>query len=187
MSTATHMRDVKLEDLSDNEFRDLVDREIRKDHPQTPRDEQARLNAISPKLRHPAVINRWVTALEIMKASAETQLGAKRSELKKLHGTISDEDYLERVRKYQGWKAGNVRFLNSVQQRLLEARYHRMRQFGIMFPTEVIAERNRASDAVLALIGAIQIHKMTVLGEYDPTEADEALWASVEATVKEQL
>lgn len=189
MSTAqAHMRDVKLEDLPDEEFRDLVDREIRKDHPNTSTAEKARLNALSPKLRYPTVIDRWIMVLEIMKASAETQLGAKRSELKKLHGRVSEEEYISRLRTYQGWKAGNVRFLNSVQQRLLEARWHRSRDLGAkIFPSRMVEERNQASQSVLVLAEAIESHRQTVLAEYDPTEADEALWAVIQDTVEEGL
>lgn len=186
-ASVTTMRDVKLEDLPDDQFRELVDREIRKDHPSTPQADRARLNALSPKLRHPEVVNRWIMVLEVMKDSAETQLGAKRCELKKTHGVVSEKDYEERLRTYQGWKAGNVRFLNSVKARLLEARYTRTQHFGMMFPTRMIEERNRSSAAALLLVKAIESHRQTVLAEYDPTEADEALWASIQDTVKEML
>lgn len=154
---------MRLEKLSDEEFRDLVDKELRKDHPSTSAAERERLNSLSPDLRDPAVINRWIAVLEVMKASAETQLGAKRSELKKSHGRVTEAEYEERLRSHQGWRAGNLRFLNSVNQRLIEARYQRSE-----------TEKN--------LVRAIEKHRQTVLAEYDPTDADEALWA---AAIKE--
>lgn len=179
-------KDVKLEDLPDAEFRRLVDREIRKDHPNTPRNEQARLNALSPKLRHPAVIGRWIMVLETMKASAETQLGAKLAELKKDHGKITEEEYKERRSQYLQWKAGNVRFLNSVQQRLLDARYARNKLFGSELPTRLVRERNSATESLVKIVEAVQSHRSVTLAEYDPTEADEDLWAVIQQATKEQ-
>jgi hypothetical protein len=170
---------VNLEDLSDLDFRDLVDRELRKDHPQTSPTEKQRLALLSPELRSPEVINRWIMVLEIMKASSETQLGAKLAETKKLHGTIPQAEYLKALRKYQSWKAGNVRFLHSVNARLVEARAIRTRLFGTTYPTRIVDERNKASQALNSLIRAIEMHRTTVLTEYDPSDADEALWDAV--------
>lgn len=150
----------KLEDLSDADFRDLVDRELRKDHPSTQTQERAELTAISERFRHPAVIDRWIMYLEIMKASSETQLSAKRSDLKKTHGTVSEAEYLTKRRAYEAWKAGNVRFLHSVQIRLIEARAIR-------------ARRDRA-----AMRKAIETHRAAATVEnYEPEAHDLTLWA----------
>ncbi len=170
---------MSLEELSDREFRDLVDRELRKDHPQTSPQEKQRLATLSPQLRSPEVINRWIMVLEIMKASSETQLGAKLAETKKLHGTMPQAEYEKRLRTYQGWKAGNVRFLHSVQARLLEARAIRTRLFGTQYPSRIVEERNAASQALASMIVAIETHRTKVLTEYDPSDADEALWEAI--------
>lgn len=152
----------RLMDLSDEAFRDLVDRELRKDHPSTPESERVELNGISEQFRRPAVIDRWISVLTIMKTSSETQLGARRSDLRKTYGTITDEEYQARRRAYESWRAGNVRFLHSVQQRLIEAR----------------SVKEKA--LVETLLDAIETHRATTLGDdYDPTDADEALWSVV--------
>ena len=178
--TMTEKTSVKLADLPDADFRNLVDRELRKDHPSTPADEREYLKALSPKFRDPAVIDRWIFALEIMKASSETQLSAKRSDLKKTHGTIPDAEYQTRRRAYESWKAGNVRFLHSVQQRLLEARALRAVRFGQTYPYRLVEERNQTAQALVSLRKAIETHRATVLDEdYEPTDADTALWAAI--------
>lgn len=168
-------------ELSDKDFRDLVDRELRKEHPQTTPVERQRLNIATEQLRSSEVINRWVSVLEIMKSSVETQLGAKLSEIKKLHGTIPQSEYEAKLRVYQAWKPGTARFLHSVNQRLLEARAIRLRLFGVVSPTRLTEERNLASQSLLDLIRAVEIHRETVLGEYDPTDADETLWEVLRA------
>lgn len=170
---------MSLANLSDKEFRDLVDQELRKEHPQTTAAERTRLSVASEQLRAPETINRWIAVLEVMKSSAETQLGAKRAEIKKLHGTIPQTDYEAKCRVYQGWKPGTMRFLHSVEQRLLEARADRMELFGYLYPARVTEERNTLSQHVLYLIEAVQVHRETVLAEYDPTDADETLWETI--------
>lgn len=169
------------EELSDKDFRDLVDQELRKEHPQTTPAERQRLTIAAEQLRSPEAINRWVSVLEIMKSSVETQLGAKLAEIKKLHGTIPQIDYEAKLRTYQAWKPGTARFLHSVNQRLLEARAIRLRLFGVLYPTRLTEERNLASQSLLDLIRAIEIHRQTVLEEYDPTDADETLWETLRA------
>jgi hypothetical protein len=170
---------MNLEELSDKEFRDLVDKELRRDHPQTSQEEKRRLEEIVPMLRSPQVIDRWISVLEVMKASSETQLGAKLAEIKKFHGSITQSDYENKLRGFQSWKAGNLRFLHSVQQRLLEARATRIRLFGKNYPTRLAEERDRLSQTLLRLIRAVEIHRETVLREYDPSDADEVLWEAI--------
>lgn len=171
---------MRLADLADNEFRIFVDKELRKDHPSTPPGERERLNGLAPQLREPDVLLRWITALEMMKASSETQLGAKRAETKKLHGSVTQEEYETKLRAYQGWKAGNVRFLNTVQDRLREARALRSRIFGQSAPTRLVEERNLASQAYIDLIRAVENHRDRVIAEYDePSDADEELWENI--------
>lgn len=190
MVTTMQGGSAKLEELPDREFRELVDRELRKEHPHSDRDvaERCRRNrcrscqqiaAISPQLREPEVVGRWITLLEMMKASSETQLGAKRDELLKKHESMIHDEWLELKREFQGWRAGNVRFLNSVTSRLLEAREIRRRYFGAEYPTRAIEERNLASKNYLRLLSAITDHRNTVGDEYEATEADQALWATI--------
>lgn len=180
MVAVTQLRGTKLEDLPDEEFRKLVDRELRRGHINTSPREQVELKTISQKLRHPAVIDRWISVLEIMKSSSEAQLGAKRSDLKKVHGTVPEAEYQSRLREYEAWRAGNVRFLNSVQERLIETRYVKLRLFGLEQPVRLEVERNQAMQALLTFKVAIESHRSTVLSEdYEPTDADTALWSVV--------
>lgn len=180
MTVTSIVRKAKLEDIPEGEFRDLVDRELRKDHPSISEQERAELNALAPRLRHPAVIDRWIGVLEIMKASSETQLGAKKSDLKKVYGTISMAEYQSRRRGYESWRAGNLRFLHTVQQRLLEARQIKTRIFGVSFPDRLAEERNAAAQALIEMRRAIANHKSEVLAQYDdPSDADTTLWATI--------
>lgn len=187
MSSAANLipTDALLDELSNEQFRELVDRELRKDHPSTSRGEHDYLVAMSVKLRDPAVLPRWISVLETMKASAETQLSAKRSDVKKLHGSISHKEYVAKLRAYESWRAGNVRFLHSVNSRLLEARYLRFQFYGLTFPERLTAERNWSSQALLQLIKAVEKHREHVLADYDPTSADESLWEAVGGVTKE--
>lgn len=161
----------KLEELPDDEFHKLVDQELRRTHSNTPEHEQRYLNTIADKLRHPAVIDRWIMELSIMKASAETQLGARRADLKKIHGTVPEGDYQSRKRAFDSWRAGNMRFLHSVQQRLLEARYERAKMHSQTTATQESLDMFRR---------AIENHRAQVLSEdYEPTDADTSLWSVV--------
>lgn len=181
----------KLEDLSDKDFRELVEREIRKDIPSLTDTDRRMLRTVGNKLREPENVGRWITALERIKASSETQLGAKREDLLKQHDEWVDGrgnvhpglphgEYLAKRREFQDWRAGNVRFLNRVKDRLFEARELQSRYFGAGYPTRAIQERNLASEAYMRLLSAIEAHRAaTEAGPFEPTEDDHALWGVI--------
>lgn len=183
--------EMNLEDLSDRDFRDLVEREIRKDLPSLSDDDKRMLQAVGRKLREPENVDRWITTLEQIKASSETQLGAKRLDLMKQHDDWTDErgrfhpalsngDYLAKKREFQDWRAKNVRFLNRVQERLLAARDLRRRYFGIEYPTRALQERNMASESYIRLLSAVEAHRVaTENGDFEPTDDDRKLWGVI--------
>lgn len=158
----------QMQELSDDIFRDLVNRELRKDHPAVlagDPEEKAYLESLSLLLRDPIILPRWITVLEVMKHSAETQLGSRRADVKKMHGTVSDEKYLELWRTYQSSRASNLRFLHTVQARLIQAKAMQ------------VAEERVSTNLAKVLIHAIENHRMNTLAEYDdPDEQDEILW-----------
>lgn len=191
MSVTTNHTEQKLQDLSDKDFRDLVEREIRKDVPSLTDADRQMLRVVSRKLREAENLGRWITTLEQIKASSETQLGARRDDLLKqhdewvdhlgnVHRALTHSEYLAKKREFQAWRAANVRFLNRVQDRLLEARELRTRYFGAGYPTRAIQERNVASEAYMRLLSAIEMHRETTEGgEFQATEEDLALWGVI--------
>lgn len=175
----TVMLHPNLLNFSEEEFRDIVDRELRKDQSALSQSEREDIYRLATQLRQPAVWTRWESALLAMKKSAETQLGARKSELKKLYGTIPINEYLKRRRGYENWRAGNMRFLNGVEDRLLELRSLRTRAWGHL-PHYLARERDDAARDAQSLLRAILVHRSRVEADYDPTDADLRLWAVIE-------
>ncbi|HVL38511.1 MAG TPA: hypothetical protein VM328_03875, partial [Fimbriimonadaceae bacterium] len=105
--------------LDDDEFRRVVDRDVRAPDP-------ARQVAA---LRHPAVVDRWRRCLTASKISVESQLAAKASELRaeaaraKASGSFDKKAYHEMVARYEDWRAGALRFKSGMEIRLTEARH----------------------------------------------------------------
>lgn len=145
--------------VTDEEFRKYVDSDIRRAQPGRSPDEIAALERIHQELRSPAVIERWYTSLLLMKKSVEAQLGAKKAELAAKRNQAS---YSDLQVEFNRWKAGTLRFLNAVEEKLLEARSLRYRLY------------------LPRLQDAIAEHRQAVLGDdedFVPEPADERLWS----------
>lgn len=175
----------KLLDLTEPDFRALVDREVRGvsgTTDMTPAEiAQLRkeLEELAPLLRDPQIIERWHLALIQMKKSVESQLSSRRSDQVKYIHTLSRQQYERKLADYHKWRAGAVRFKSGVEDRLLEIRSARHHSFP---DAQVIEEqRNWALTMNHQLVTGILEHKNTVLKEYadDVSEADVQLWGLV--------
>lgn len=172
--------------MSRDEFRQLVDREMR----------GRATDAEAAALRDPRVVNRWYTVLLAMKKSIEGQLAAKRQEFEaqraqlrqafaqteqaladaKLLGDESTkekaEQRLRKLREEHGalvernakGRTGMLRFQSGLEETLVDARRIR---------TEMLGDREQLAERVRLLEAAIMAHRMV---EDDPSPADEKLW-----------
>lgn len=162
----TTTRNHSLATVSDEEFRRFVDEDVRRSQPVKDhstgrkRDrtaaEIAELEEIHQELRSPEVLERWYNCLLLAKKSVEAQLGAKRADL---NARRDRSNYDELQLEFNRWKAGTLRFLNAVEEKLLEARSLRYRTY------------------VPQLRSAIESHRQAVLNDQEPEPADERLWS----------
>lgn len=180
--TAQHFRlaDLNMDvyALSDAEFRFVADQDVRRDHPRLTERDREILTVLGPQLRQAENLDRWYNALVVMKRSAESQLGARREDVKKLYGEVAEEKYLERLRRFREWRAGNLRFLNGVEERLAECRRLRAEEFGGKLPAIVEVLHERITGLASLYEHSIAEHKRLTLADgLEPSEADEHLWA----------
>lgn len=176
-------------DLSDEEFRQVVDDDLR-----------GKADAkISPQLRKPENVDRWYSVLLAMTKSVEGQLAARRSDWDGLRTHLGSEIALktgtneeailraqlqsERER-YLKWRAGIIRFKTGLDEWLAEARHLRDRTRGDMIERVTKDERAFLSSRVRTLEEAIRRHRDHLLAEDLDDEAhekaDEALWSLVQ-------
>jgi len=114
-----------------------------------------------------------------MKSNVESQIAAKKSDLTKNHGEMSDSAFTKERSEFHKWKAGALRFRNGVDERLRQAKDARSSLFGSVYPDMIREERNSVIAENVRLKDAIRRHQEIVTNEYDPTEADEELWSVV--------
>lgn len=98
-----------IQNMSDNEFRRLVDSEVRGNSG----------SSVRSLLHDPSIDKRWYFTLLTMKKSVESQLGAKRADLAT---RVNNPDYESDKIEYFTWRGGALRFKNGVEDRLLEIR-----------------------------------------------------------------
>lgn len=128
-----------LKDLDEKYFERIVNDDVRKQLSESH----------ATQLRSPEVVERWYSTLFSIRRSVQTQI-----QTRELESDPDDSEFVE-------WKTRSLRFLNAVDERILEARHH----IGL---ANVLRE-------------AIEQHRKTSEDEdWEPTKADEELWASVE-------
>jgi len=171
-----------LYELEDKEFQFVVDQELRKDHLSKSPQSREILQSISSRLREPDVLDRWYFALLAIKNSAESQLGARRADLKSSYGVVTLEEYLEKKRRHENWKGGTLRFLSACTARILECRMLRQREFVGNLPNMLEHLRTETMELAIQYETSIVRHKQIVVDNgMEATEADEELWSSVES------
>lgn len=184
-ATVLTLRETEIFYLSDEEFRLLVDKEIRREHPDTTVPERQLLEKVAPQLRYPENLDRWYSMLVEMKKSVETQLGARRSDVRKLYGTLDPKKYDERLRTFQRWRGGTLRFLNGVEERLSECRRLRGVEFGGKLPRILEVLQERITETAVAYEAAISDHKRrTLADDLEPSEFDQLLWSTLNGNGK---
>lgn len=180
-ASVIHLRDTDVFSLSDDEFRNLVDKDIRRDHPDMSMEERGILARLSPQLRQQENLDRWHSILVEMKKSAETQLGARKADLKKFYGTIGKDKYETRLRGFLRWRAGTLRFLNGVEERLAECRRLRTYEFGGKLPGLLESLREQITQVAVTYEDQIIAHKRQTLADgLEPSPFDQHLWAVID-------
>lgn len=181
----------KVLDLPRDEFRQLVDQDMRGKAPE----------AMSAALRDPLVLDRWCSVLLAMKKSIEGQLGAKREEVEaqrmalrqaflateqaSLDAKALDDlnlaekaesrhralkgEYAALLERAAKTRAGMLRFKSGMEETLVEARRLRTAHLG---------ERETLAERVRSLETAILAHRLTQETEdFEPSPADVKLWS----------
>jgi hypothetical protein len=164
--------------LDDEDFRDLVDRDLRRKNSQEEAD----------ALRSPALVDRWHTVLVAMTKSVDGQLSAKRHDFEahkqRLKGQLLETDaelaearrrrdrtavqkceekargfraeWAGAAERYAKERAATLRFKSGLDETLVEARLHRDRTRDRLFEHVVTEERNRLATRVRKLETALQ-------------------------------
>lgn len=162
--------------LSDDEFEDFVNRDVRGNlEPE-----------FAAKLREPENINRWHDTLLRLKRSVDAQFSSARYELSSkqasylTQGDKGRQMWLAARAASEKWRQGAVRFKNGVEERLAEAKRLRHSMAATSdFTQYVIAERDRAIAELERLRQAIEDHRKAVLNDEDDDSVDDILWAAL--------
>lgn len=185
-------------EMSDKEFRDIVDQDLRKDSS----NKRARAElpeGVSAALRDSRVASRWLTHLSQMQRTVEGTLAAreaesesKRADLRR--AVIEAEDNLEPTahlrakleeekKNYLYTRAGTLRFKSGLEEVLLEARAIVEKHDVEAYRSQVFKERNAYASRVEELEEAIREHKRSFYDEEDdlePSDTDLKLWGTVQ-------
>lgn len=134
----------------------------------------ARIDALAAALRDPDAVERWYSTLCTTKRRIERQIAAKHSELVSKE---SDPNFPTLRQQYHHWRAGVLRLINAIDDRIDVARELTDR-FHVSSRNEAIEQdRNELGRQVETLLGAIRRHKDATQADLlEATSADEALW-----------
>lgn len=168
--------------LTDDEFRAIVDRALRGEA--TEGDNRTLTGQL----------DRWWDVLSAMKKSVETQLAAKRDEVRAQRitraGRRPNQNDVTEETAYAKWRAGAVRFKNIAEIEMVKvSRLRQARQPAVLLRM-VADERNTWHERVRFLEQAIRDHRaQTQAINSDPASeeernlkrlADGELWATLE-------
>ncbi len=156
--------------LSEEDFKRLVDRALRNS-----------LNDEGLQALH-SDLDRWWSVLSAMKKSVETQLAAKRDEVRAQRvarqGRKATEDDAEAEEAYAGWRASSVRFKNIVEAELLRVGLLRARQIPERYREQIAEERNYWAHRAKCLEQAIRRHHDESADA--PSDVDLDLWSLID-------
>lgn len=202
MPTLTVDRDPHVESMirrlavmDDRGFRQEVDADLRRPGA---RDNRREYEIRRAALRSPELVDRWNTTLMTMSKSVEGQLASKqedheaakaelRQRIARLAKDPSMADELfqarqewEQIKKdYATARAQMLRFKTGLDEWVIEARALRDASRATMYDSVVAEERNYYAAQVQMLRAAIDAHRTEILEDedYEPSSADERLWA----------
>lgn len=173
MAITTLDADMRLQELSDEEFDEIVNQDVR-----GILDEET-----SVQLREPLNLERWHDMLLTLKRRVEVQLAANRGEQAAKQaeylslGSQGKVLWLRYKSQNERWRQGAIRFKNGVEDKLSEAKRTRSVSRSENFPSILIRERDGAIQQVMTLRNAIIQHRIaTVNEEGDQEELDSHLW-----------
>lgn len=183
----------RLLELNNVEFRTVVDSETRsrltpaveqliEPHllPPAPtgayakRERDPRVFALAEALADPAVVERWFIDLTAIKRNVEGQIASKKAELlaKRTapnYATLTDE--------YNLWRAGVLRFINAIGDRIVDARKILNLHLVTERARQIETDRDKLGFQVDSLRKAIARHKAATEKNFaDVTTADTDLW-----------
>lgn len=172
------------------EFYDVVDRDIRNNG----NGDDPLPRFYREALRTEEVCERWYQGLVRMKKSTEMTIAAKglddRAARAKLESQGNRKKAGEEHVRHLKWRAGALRFLTGVEERLAEANYIRRLHYGVNVSSGIAMERDRLSEHLRLLQQSIRTHHEEQLapevgsfgritGQREPTAADLKLWSVV--------
>lgn len=180
--------------LSDDQFRALVDADLRR---RAPHGGSRLREDLIVALRSPEQVARWHSMLCRMQRSVDGQLAARRSdfqaELAGLEARALEttdhhaRDSLRRQQqtlraKYETTKASTVRFKTGLDEATIEARFLRDQAVAVTYGGAVMVERDHFAKSYRRLCAAVERHRSAVLNDLggdDPDEIDENLWGAL--------
>lgn len=190
-----------LADLPDDDFRAVVEADLRR---RAPRNTNPLRDDLVAALRTPALAIRWHATLARMQKSVDGQLGAREGDFRAEQARLEAEalqvaqtcqrptsgdhlapDEVERHlaalrmqqsslrADYQRTRASTLRFKTGLDDAMLEARYLRDEALHERFGDVVAAERDHLATCCRRLCGAIESHRTAVLNDLGGDDADE--------------
>jgi hypothetical protein len=164
---------LKLSDLSDDSFDDIVNQDTR----------GALDSVTSAALREPENLDRWYDMLLTLKRRVEAQLAANRGEQAAKQAeylSLGDQGkmlWLRYKASNEKWRQGAIRFKNGLEDKLAEAKRLRSQASTETYPALVTKERDTAIKQVMRLRSAIVEHKIATIHEQgDQDDIDGRLW-----------
>lgn len=172
----------ELLNMSDDDFRAIVDQDLRSDKSASER---------TTALRDKAIIPRWLSVLQAMLVSIEGQLATGEADFEAMQMALQlgsgnvQEQLLSTGQRYYEKRARQLRFKSGVDAMLIQARYLQSR-----FAPEialVTKERNQLVIRVHELETAIYKHRSDVLthDQAGPLVYDQELWKQLPVEILE--
>lgn len=177
--TATEVLHVDLTSLDDDQFRRIVDEDIRYTTTKGSRQEHPRpLVEAHRALRQPENVDRWFNVLLAMKKNVEGQIANEKAKMAAAERAarsrqISQRELRQMQARYDDWRQKSLRFANGLDLTIVDAK--RARSLGPRAEAAMLKETLHECLARIRLLEeTIRQHR---IAEQDaPRESDVALW-----------
>ena len=139
------------------------------------------------KLREPENAERWYSTLVHLKRNVEAQFAsnaadrvAKQAECL-TRGEKGRVEYLHFLAGQERWRAGALRFLHGLEDKISEARIHRSALHSEQHASTALLQRDMLMRELIDLRSGIIQHRKSVLADDDEEgDPDDALWSLVD-------
>lgn len=165
--------DVPLSELSDTDFTDLVNRDVR---------EMSSVDEAQSLRQTPEIYDRWYESLLYFKRNLEHQFSTNRAnraaEYKDLRN--DPDQWAKYLAENESWRVGALKFYRGVEHRLREVKTLRAELHRTQYAIANALNDSDASHEVRKLRAAIAMHRAAITAtseDADTSTIDEGLWS----------